>query len=74
METTIQITHDLRSMLKTRKVSEKESYEDVIWGLIEDSQELSDEAKRNIALAEADAREGRVHKWTDVKRELGLNV
>jgi len=74
METTIQITHDLRDALKTRKMSEKESYEEVIWDLLEDSQALSDEAKRNIMFAEKDIKEGRVHKWEDVKKELNINV
>jgi hypothetical protein len=56
------------------KMGEKESYEGIIWDLIEDSKELSEEAKRNIALAEMDVRSGRVHKWVDVKRELGIDV
>jgi len=74
METTIQVSHKLREALKVRKMSSGESYENIIWNLMEDSQELSEEAKRGIALAEKDIEEGRVHKWEDVKKELGINV
>lgn len=74
METTIQITHDLREALKMRKMASGESYERIIWDLIEDSQALSEEAKKSIALAEMDVKEGRVHRWEDVKKELGINV
>ena len=74
MDTTIQITHDLREALKMRKMSSSESYENVIWDLIEDNQALSEEAKRSIALAEMDINAGRVHKWEDVKKELDINV
>lgn len=74
METTIQITHDLREVLKMRKISPSESYENVIWDLIEDNQALSEEAKRSIVMAEMDIKEGRVHKWGDVKKELDINV
>ncbi len=56
------------------KMGQKESYEDLIWGLIEDSKELSEVAKKNIVLAELDVKEGRLHKWADVKKELHINV
>ena len=45
METTIQISEDLLEELKKRKINEK-SYEDVIWDLIEDELELSEETKK----------------------------
>lgn len=57
-----------------RKMNPAESYESVIWDLIEDNQSLSEEAKKNIRLAELDIKEGRVHKWDDVKKELELDV
>ena len=56
------------------KMGQKESYEDLIWGLIEDSKELSEVAKKNIVQAELDVKEGRLHKWADVKKELRINV
>jgi predicted CopG family antitoxin len=74
MATTIQISEELLSRLKKFKFNEKESYEEIIWDMIEDKMELSEEAKRNIAEAEEDIRAGRVHKWADVVKELKINV
>ncbi|MCH7568703.1 MAG: hypothetical protein IIA87_04755 [Nanoarchaeota archaeon] len=74
MDTTIQISRDLLGKLKSLKLSEKESYEDLIWDLIEDRMELSEETKKSIARAEEDIKKGRVHKWEDVKKELNINV
>jgi len=74
MATTIQISEELLSRLKKFKFNEKESYEEIIWDMIEDKMELSEEAKKNIAEAEEDIRAGRVHKWADVVKELKINV
>ncbi|MBI2498930.1 hypothetical protein HYV88_01670 [Candidatus Woesearchaeota archaeon] len=74
METTIQVSRDLLETLKKRKMSEKESYEEVIWDLIEDTMELSEETKKDIEEARKEVKEGKVHKWEDIKKELKLNV
>ena len=60
MVTTIQISEDLLAKLKGRKMYDNESYEDLIWDMIEDSMELSEETKRHIAEAEKDIKDGRV--------------
>ncbi len=72
MATTIQISEELQVMLKDRKISDNESYEDVILGLLEDSAELSEETKKSIKQAEEDAKNGRVYSLSEVKKELGL--
>ncbi len=74
MGTTIQISKDLLEKLRLMKIHNKESYEDIIWDLIEDRMEFSEETKRNIAQAEKEISEGKVTKWEDVKKELGINV
>ena len=74
MDTTIQISKELLEKLKNMKIGEKESYEDLIWDLIEDRMEISEETKRSIAKAEEDIKKGKVHKWEDVKKELKINV
>jgi predicted transcriptional regulator len=74
METSIQISKSLLHKLKQMKMYEKESYENLIWDLIEDRMELSEETKKKIAKAEEDIKLGRVHKWEDVKKELKINV
>lgn len=46
MVTTIQISEKLQEKLKKRKLYDNESYEEVIWDLLEDSMELSEETKK----------------------------
>lgn len=72
MATSIQISEDLQNELIKRKLSDKETYEEVIWDLVEDSQELNAETKKEIALARAEIKEGRFHSLAEVKKELGL--
>lgn len=70
--TTIQISTELAKELKHAKLFGSESYEDVIWDLLEDRMELSAETLKNIREAEADIRAGRVKSLEQVKKELGL--
>lgn len=72
MATTIQVSEDLIKLLRNRKMYDNESYEEVIWDLVEDSMELSEETKKNIKEAEEDFRKGRVHTHEQVKKQLGL--
>ena len=74
MATTIQISDKLQETLTRRKLYEKETYEEIIWDLIEDLMELSEETKRNINKSEKEIKEGRIHKWEDIKKELKINV
>lgn len=46
--TTIQISDALREELKRRKLHVKESYEDIIWDLLEDQMVLKDEILEKI--------------------------
>ena len=43
MVTTIQVSEDLKKSLTKRKLHDNETYEDVIWDLLEDQMELSEE-------------------------------
>jgi len=72
MATSIQISEKLQRELVKMKLYDKETYEDVIWDLIENVQELSEETKREIAEAREEIKEGRVHTLADVRKELGL--
>ncbi len=72
LATSIQISEGLKKELTKRKFFEKETYEEVIWDLVEDSQELSEETKKEIALARAEIKEGKFHSLSEVKKELGL--
>ena len=72
MVTSIQISESLQKELVKRKLFEKETYEEVLWGLVEDSQELSEETKKEIASARAEIKAGKSHTLAEVKKELGL--
>jgi len=77
MATTIQVSPELLKELALMKIHKKESYEEVIWDMVEDKKELSKETKKAIAEYEKDIKEGNVEKFTsheDVKKELGLDV
>ena len=48
MDTTIQISNALKKELLKRKFFNKETYEEVIWDMIEDNQELSEQTKKAV--------------------------
>ena len=70
--TTILVSQDLVQVLKGRKLYDKESYEEVIWDLVEDTMALSEETMILLKQAEKDIKEGRVFTHEEVKAELGL--
>jgi adenylate kinase family enzyme len=73
-QTTIQISKELASELQKRKLSPKESYENVIWDLVEDTQELSKEVKEALERGRQQMREGKVVSWEEVKKRYTLDV
>lgn len=74
VDTTIQISKELLSKLQFMKIHSKESYEDIIWDLIEDRLELSKETKKRLAEYEKDKRSGKLKLKTleQVKKDLGF--
>ncbi len=72
MDTSIQISKKLQKELLKRKFFDKETYEEVIWDIIEDTAELSEQTKKEIAEARAQIKAGKVHTLAKVKKELGL--
>ena len=72
MDTTMQISKELLEKLKLMKMYNKESYENVIWDLLEDRMEFSEETKKNIAQSEKEIREGKTVSFEEVKRKLGM--
>jgi len=69
MATTIQVSEKLQHELKERKFSENESYEEVIWDLVEDSMELSSETKKELQQARKEIKEGKYYTLEQVKQE-----
>lgn len=72
MVTSIQISEDLKKVLQNRKLRSNETYEDVIWDLIEDALELNDETKAAIKQAELEYERGKTISHDELKRELEL--
>ena len=72
MKTIIQINKETAKKLKKLKLTERESYEDLIWDLLEDTMELSEETKRHIKQSEKEIKEGKTVSLAEVKKNLGL--
>ena len=70
MTPTIQISKDLLQDLKSRKMYDKESYEDIIRDLIEDTMELSQQTLENIKKSEEDIKHGRVKTLAEVETRI----
>ncbi len=70
MDTTIQISNSLKKELLKRKFFNKETYEEVIWDLIEDNQELSEQTKKEIAQSRAEYKAGKTHSLEKIKKEM----
>ncbi|HLD15585.1 MAG TPA: hypothetical protein VJB94_03320 [Candidatus Nanoarchaeia archaeon] len=72
MATTIQVSEKLQQELNKRKLYDKETYEEVIWGVMEDSMELNEETKKDIKEARLELKEGKGIPLSEVKKKLGL--
>jgi predicted transcriptional regulator len=72
MVTTIQISQELKERLALRKMDSKDRYEDVIWDLLEDTMELSEQTKREIVCARKEIKEGKFVTHAQLKKQLGL--
>ena len=66
MPTTIQISEKLKKKLIERKRFEKETYEEVIWNLIEDVMEINKQTKKDLAQARAEIKAGKYHSLSDL--------
>ena len=72
MDTTIQISKTLVEKLKLMKMYDKESYEDIIWDLIEDRMEFSEQTKKNIAQSQKEIKEGKTISLEKIKERLKI--
>lgn len=70
MATTIQISDGLLEKLKSMKIHEKESYEDIIWDLLEDKMELSDKTKKHIEKSLKDYAEGKFVTLQQLEKKI----
>ena len=68
MQTTIQISDNVKSILDKMKMIERETYNDVIERMIEDDLELNEKTKREIE----EAKKGKSISHVEVKKRFGL--
>ena len=73
MTTTIQIDEEIRDRLASMKLSDRESYNDVLERLLEDLEELDTATVKRLKAAEKEFREGKVKTHKQVKEELGFD-
>jgi len=72
MATTIQISNKLLGALKNRKMYDNESYETLIWDLLEPTMELSEETKRHIEQSKREMAAGKTIPLSQIKKKLGM--
>ncbi|MBU0614976.1 MAG: hypothetical protein KJ601_02690 [Nanoarchaeota archaeon] len=72
MATTIQVSEELQTKLTEKKLFDRETYEEVIWDLLEDTMELSEETKRDIAGSREEIKQGKLFTLDQVKKQAGL--
>mgnify|MGYP001612166477 CR=1 FL=1 len=70
METTIQISKELLNKLAEMKMHEKESYESIVWDLIEDRLEFSEETKHNTTTSEKEIKTGKTISLNLIKQKM----
>ena len=72
MATTIQISKELQEELNKKKFFDRETYEEVIWDLMEDTMELSEQTKEEIAEARKEFKEGKSYTLKEIEKEVGV--
>lgn len=73
--TTIQISVELLKKLQQMRMHEKESYENILWDLVEDRMQLSEETKKAIAEYEKDVKEKNWSNFVpleEIRKRTGL--
>ncbi|HOI18807.1 MAG TPA: hypothetical protein PLX15_03000 [Candidatus Woesearchaeota archaeon] len=68
-QTTIQISSDLQQELNKMKLFNRETYEEVIWNIIEDTKELSKQTKKDIAISRKEISKGQFITLSDLKKK-----
>lgn len=72
VSTTIQISSNLQKELNKMKLFDRETYEEVIWKIIEDTKELSEQTKRDMELSRKEIASGEFVTLTDLKKKYKI--
>lgn len=72
MVTSIQISEELKRILSKKKLSERETYENIIWNLLEDNMELNEQTKKELEESRKEIKDGKAITLTQLKKELNI--
>jgi hypothetical protein len=72
MVTTIQISEKLKKELARKKLSSRETYENIIWDLLEDTIELNEMTKKELKESRNEIKAGKVSTLGQIKKELDI--
>ena len=72
MVTSIQISEELKRVLSKKKLSERETYENIIWNLLEDNMELNEQTKKELEVSRKEIKEGKIITLNKLKEELSI--
>ena len=70
MATSIQVSRRLQQQLQKRKLTGKETYEEIIWGLLEDTAEMHTAVKKAMIRARRDVKQQNLRAFFSLQREL----
>jgi hypothetical protein len=72
MATSIQISEELKKVLSKKKLSERETYENIIWNLLEDNLELNEQTRKELEESRNEIKEGKIITLAQLKKELNI--
>jgi len=72
MVTTIQVSEKLKKELSKKKFSNRETYENIIWDLLEDTIELNERTKKELEESREEIRAVKIYTLGQVKKELKI--
>jgi predicted nucleic-acid-binding protein len=72
MVTSIQVSEELKQTLEKRKLSSRESYEEIIWDLIEDTQIVNEQTLKEIEEAREQYKRGETISHEDLRKKLNV--
>jgi predicted transcriptional regulator len=71
--TTIQIDKKIKKVLERKRIHPRETFNDIIERLIEDSEELDEKTKKELEKARKEIRNGKFKTHEQVGKELGFS-
>jgi hypothetical protein len=72
MTTTIQISDKLKKELNSRKLYQKETYEEIIWEILQDIKDLDEQTRVEMAIARGDIKSGNYYGLSEAKKQIGI--